>query len=330
MIITFFRSSSYNTLYEVCEQKYMLDYVLGYKTGTNEKASIGNVYHKTAECLGRKKLAIQNGLDYVDCEELGRFHLEEITLDAAARMGFEMYRAAEQPQWTEDDYDSMLKMIRKGINFNGGIYNPLNCDVISVEQQFDFKIEEDWARYEFELGDETISGQLGVRGTIDQLNHISDDTVEVCDYKTGKRESMKTGKLKDEDYFETDDFQAALYCYAVKKLFPQYKHVIFSIYYVNKGGPFTTPVEDKAEEMMREMFDRIKRIKYPKLRPPEKSGRADWFCRLVCGHHQGNCEKIRDEIKLKGIDKVTLEYSKSRAFERYMDGGGRKEKPDGA
>jgi hypothetical protein len=331
MITIFLRSSSYSC-WDVCQHKYVLDYLLGIKTPTNEKASIGNVWHKTCEILSRKKLAIQKRVDYVDCEDLGIFKLGEVTTDFAIKKAFEMYRDYEQNQWGDSEFNSMYKMITKGLDFNNGIYHPLNQNVISVEYKFDFVIDEPWAKYEFKLGDEIVEGQLGIRGTIDVLEHINDNILLFWDYKTGRRTDINTGKYKIEDDFEKD-FQLNLYHYALKREFPQYECLISMIWYVNDGGPFVQPLKENAEELIKKRFEEIKRTKIPTLRK-DKVKYNNWFCKYVCSHAtdiykegKTTCDFFRDEIRKKGTDKIVEEYSNDRAWSRYSDGGGRKEKP---
>lgn len=54
MIISYFRSSSYNA-WSYCQQKYFLSYVLGYQEQSNLKADMGTITHKTLEVLAALK-----------------------------------------------------------------------------------------------------------------------------------------------------------------------------------------------------------------------------------------------------------------------------------
>ena len=50
IIVTYFRSSSYNT-HSMCEQQYFLEYVLGYRGPSGQKADKGTIVHKVLEIL---------------------------------------------------------------------------------------------------------------------------------------------------------------------------------------------------------------------------------------------------------------------------------------
>ena len=62
IIVTYFRSSSYNT-HSMCEQQYFLEYVLGYRGPSGQKADKGTIVHKVLEILAVIK------------KEIGRAHV---------------------------------------------------------------------------------------------------------------------------------------------------------------------------------------------------------------------------------------------------------------
>lgn len=77
MIVTYFRSSSLGR-WEYCEHAYFIEYVLGHKGISNQRAEQGTIVHKVMECLASMKIALQNDSDctFIVDDRLGRleFH----------------------------------------------------------------------------------------------------------------------------------------------------------------------------------------------------------------------------------------------------------------
>lgn len=148
-------------------------------------------------------------------------------------------------------------------------------------------------------------------------------------HNTGKRYNWGSDKEKTMDDLEKDK-QLLLYYYALKTLYPD-KEFYISIYYINDGGVFTFPFDEsdflKAEEMIKREFQYIKSVEYPKLLSQNNS---HFKCQKMCAFSQpfdmsgkSICHFYRDEIKKKGIDKVTEEYANLNKIQKYQDGGGR-------
>ena len=83
------------------------------------------------------------------------------------------------------------------LTHNNGQFDPRLRDVYHPEPHFDIPIEEDWAKFEYEINGEKVEGQLAIKGTIDLVTKIDDDTIEVIDWKTGRRMDWATGEVKD-------------------------------------------------------------------------------------------------------------------------------------
>lgn len=166
----------------------------------------------------------------------------------------------------------------------------------------------------------------------------SDDHTFLCTenfiptHNSGKRLNWSTDKEKNYECLQKDD-QLLLYYYALKNMYPD-KEFHISIFYVNDGGVYTFPFDktdyEKAERMIRQKFEYIKDTKYPKLLSNDNS---HWKCQYLCAFSKpfdytgiSICHHIRDEIKTKGIDKVTREYADFDKIAKYGDGGGRLQK----
>ena len=77
-----------------------------------------------------------------------------------------------------------------------------------------------------------------MKGTIDLITKPSEDTLEIIDWKTGRRLDWATGQEKTQEKLETDP-QLMIYFYAAKKLYPEIKNCIVTIFFINDGGPFS-------------------------------------------------------------------------------------------
>src|SRR6056297_767881 len=64
MLITYFRSSSYNQ-WDYCQQSYYLNYVLGIPDSTGKKAQMGTIVHKVMEALAKCKKRMQDSMENI-------------------------------------------------------------------------------------------------------------------------------------------------------------------------------------------------------------------------------------------------------------------------
>lgn len=183
MIICYLRSSSWGT-YDMCEQKYYLNYVLGKPDKDNAKAVMGTAVHKDMELLAKLKLARNDGKDFVDDDELGRVDVD-IDLRNLHDRVFDKYDA-EYPGLMDKEgnpREITWKWTNKALEYRDGLFNPENQNISSVEEFFDFEIKQDWAKYEYEVNGETMTGYLRLRGTVDLIIKEDADFYHIQDYK---------------------------------------------------------------------------------------------------------------------------------------------------
>lgn len=210
------------------------------------------------------------------------------------------------------------------------MFDPRNRTIIEPEQHFDFEIKKQWSKYKFDTPTGIIEGNLALKGTVDLVTSVNNKTIEIIDWKTGKRLDWATGKEKTQEKLEKDP-QLRIYHYAISHLYPEIEHIIFSIYFINDGGPFSVCFDKsdliETETMLKNKFELIKSTKRPKLH-------KSWMCNKLC--HFGKttfenthllpiieyrdgqvcqkdtfmtkCEQIKHDLELKGIDQVTKEY----------------------
>lgn len=276
---------------------------------------------------------------------IGKVNPQNYNLNTIIEKVYKHYSdAAQHHKWSLKDYKDCHSWVYKAIEFNDGMFDPRNRNILSPEQHFDFVIDKKWAAYDFDTPDGKLSGKLALKGTIDLVTLANDKTIEIIDWKTGKRLDWATGQEKTQEKLENDP-QLRIYHYAINHLYPDIEHIIFSIYFINDGGPFSICFDKsdliKTEEMLRAKFDHIKRTKKPKLN-------KSWMCNKLChfgkttfentniapieeyrdnqvcqiGSIMTKCEQIKHDIDLHGMDYVVESYKhQNHTFGKYKAPG---------
>ena len=128
------------------------------------------------------------------------------------------------------------------------------------------------------------------------------------------RKDWATGKQKEYADFQKDT-QLMLYYYAVKKLYPE-KNVLFTIFWVRDGGPFTLCFDDDdmiaVEKNLKEKANYIWQNNNPSMLSKTQN---DFRCYRLCHYCKTNwedtgvniCNYVQQHIKKHGIQKTTEE-----------------------
>lgn len=344
IIITYFRSSSYNT-HSMCEQQYFMEYVLGYRGPSGQKADKGTIVHKVLEILAVIKKAQQDNQDHIEDDILGKIDCSDYNLNTLIERVYKYYSQANSHHtWALKDYKDCHSWVYKAIEFNNGMFDPRNRQILCPEQHFDIEIKKPWAKYSYDTDEGKLEGYLALKGTIDLITLVNDDTIEVIDWKTGKRLDWATGQEKTQEKLEKDP-QLRIYHYAISHLYPHIDHIIFSIYFINDGGPFSICFDKsdltKTEEMLRQKFEIVKNTKKPKLNKswmctklchfgkttfenthvnPETEYRENQTCKT--GSLMTKCEQVKHDIELYGMKQVVDVYkNKNHSFGKYKAPG---------
>lgn len=134
--------------------------------------------------------------------------------------------------WTKATYKQVWNWTWMALEQNNRMYDPRFRDIISPEKKFEFEIKKDWAKYEYFLKGEKIEGYLKLKGTIDLVTKIDDNTIEIIDWKGLALDTpiptikgWKTmGELKVGDIiFDKDGVQTAVVGKSEVKTRPSYK-----------------------------------------------------------------------------------------------------------
>lgn len=62
-------------------------------------------------------------------------------------------------------------------------FDPRQREIHAAEPHFDIEIKKPWAEYEYELDGKKLTGNLSIKGTIDLITRVDDDTLEIIDWK---------------------------------------------------------------------------------------------------------------------------------------------------
>mgnify|MGYP000097029185 FL=1 len=341
MLVTYIRSSSYNN-YDYCGLQYYLTYNLGYQSPSGKKAVQGTVVHKVLEVMAGLQLAKQNAGTkrklVVDDDMLGKVSINKSHLDSyeivneLLDQSFDAYTAQENHhEWYKKEREDCRKWTWAALQWNEGQFDPRNRNIVAPEPHFDIPIEEDWAKFKYTLPNgKEIEGQLAIKGTIDLVTQTDEDTIEVIDWKTGRRIDWATGEEKTYDKLLSDP-QLLLYNYAISKLFPDYKQAIMTIFFIKDGGPFSMCFDASDKEkflgMLKNRFQEIQKDVMPK---PISPTRSSFKCTKLChfyktnwpGTNQNMCMYIEDRLHEIGMAKTTEECTRAGHSINYYEAPG--------
>jgi hypothetical protein len=322
--IVYFRSSSFNS-HRMCPMQYYMEYTLGWRGKSGKKADKGTIVHKILEIGALAKKGLQKGRKTFKDSQIGRIQTANYDpdyLNGIIDKVYEYYTSrTPHHDWKPLDLKHCRKWVWKIFEDHDGMFDPKNRLVVDAEPHFDFEVEEEWGAYKYELEDGTImEGNLSLKGTIDLITDVGDDTYEVIDWKTGRRLDWATGKEKTPASLQNDP-QLRIYHLAVKKLYPHVKSFLITIHFMNDGGPFTLHFQDsdipETMEMLRAKFEVIKNTTAPQQI-------FSWKCSKLCsagkntyeGTHVepmnnqfgaclNQCQQTMAMIKENGIEWVT-------------------------
>lgn len=350
MDISYFRSSSLNN-WSYCQQQYFISYVLGIPAVANQKTDMGTITHKVLEILAMIKHATQRNEDYIEDDIMGKMKFgkdwmkptflteEEIAIENKSRSAKSIYKyncllpknhvrygvdlvnliidkvysyyIAKLPHhdWTGATAKQVKIMSWIALDFKNGMFDPRKRDILSPEKQFDFPIDEPWAN------------NLRLKGTVDLITKIDDDTIEIIDWKTGQRMDWAAKDTPVKDFNRLcKDTQLMLYYYAVREMYPEYPHVILSIFFIRDGGPFSICFDDETIDKIKNKIKStaavIKECDIPKM---VSSGQTDFRCTRLCHFYKNNwpgskknmCQYVHDYIKQHGIEKASNDLKRA-------------------
>jgi len=285
--ITNLRSSSFNA-HNMCPMNYFIEYILGWKNPSNQKADKGTILHKVMELLACAKLAHQKGENTYEDKEINYTVSLKSEVSDILEAVFTYYsKYFGTHTWKTKDKVEIGGWIDIALTHENGLFDPRKRDIVQPEQSFAITIKQDWAKYEYVIGKETYSDYLKLFGTIDLVTKIDKDTYEVVDWKTNaKRIDWATMQEKGHDQLMKDP-QLMIYYYALSNLYPDIPHIVMTINFIRDGGPFSIFFDKslipKVELMLQEKFEAIKGTNIP-------YANLSWKCKSFCSQRKTTFE----------------------------------------
>jgi ATP-dependent exoDNAse (exonuclease V) beta subunit len=191
---------------------------------------------------------------------------------------------------------------------NDPYYNPYNLKVLSGEQWFALEMPKE----EFQCLDKFV-----VRGYIDLVHEIDEDTIEIVDWKTGNRKNFYTQEPINEVTL-MKEIQPRLYHLAAYFLYPQYKNILITFFYANEGGPVTIALsQDNLTMTIASLHKFFTTVKKDTLIRRNRS----WRCKNMCSFSKNDiCTKVWSDICTMGSEYCENRYGNLTCDEQLVIG----------
>jgi hypothetical protein len=279
-------SASLIKTHKFCNWKAYLSYVLKIEDPAGPSAFVGTVVHNIMEEISKMRQAGADQ-DSIDIEALTE---QEIKLEAEKNPSvFGLLKPA--------DITKIYK-IRDKILDNEKSPN-LTHSTVEVEKYFKYYITRN-GPCEEERG-------IEIRGLMDRVELIDHETLEIIDYKTGKRRDMGATKNKElEDMYY--DPQYLMYFIAASIRYKDINNFILTFMYPMDGGNFSLVFSrDHLKEACRIVYDYYVDINNDKAVVRNRG----WWCKNICfyGQKTGICDDVYSEFSTLGQQFVELKYS---------------------
>lgn len=293
-------SASAINLYNHCCFSYYLKYILNLEARAGKAALQGSILHLALEWMAKLR---KRGKTNVDPMWLLDRAWDELTIKSPEieirkvttrrhKMSGKLKEAA--------DYKKCRVALETVLA--DPFYNPYNLKVLDSEQWFALEVPgEEW-----ECTDQDGKlHQFTVRGFIDLVQELDKDTIEIADWKTGKRTSFYSQEPIDEEVLMRD-IQARLYHLAAYFLYPKYKNILITFYFTSDGGPITIALspDDLAITIstLHRFFTTVKR---DTLLLRNRS----WKCKMCNFNKNDVCSRIWSDLCTLGSLYVEDRYS---------------------
>ena len=111
----------------------------------------------------------------------GTVHYGVEMVEAIFERAYDYYSGDD---WAPVDKKDCRNWTWMALEYKDGIFDPRKRQIHAAEPRFDFIIDKPWANFEWELpSGEKISGNLGIKGTIDLITRLDGGILEIVDWK---------------------------------------------------------------------------------------------------------------------------------------------------
>ncbi len=282
-------ASAYDS-YDWCQWKYFLTQVLGFEDESGPAATMGHIAHKVLEILS--KAAVNKHDPNSKIWDVN--YLWEIVFN---------HEFNSVPTSAEGIKDDKLLKVCKGIHeLLRSDHTPIRDNTIGAEIKFRLPIEN--PDFLLEKGKDKY---FVIRGKIDRVDKINEDTIEIVDYKTGTRTdyNSKERKKKDADKLH-EEIQCRMYHYAAAKLYPWAKNILVTFIYLVDGGAIPVKFSEEDFKTTEEIvYQRFKAIKANN--DPQRN--ITWKCKSMCSFYKdGTCDHVWQEKDELGMEFIENKY----------------------
>jgi len=292
-------SASSLRLYQNCPFGYFLNYILGLRSKAGKAALQGNIVHQALEWMGKLKKRNKTNVDPMWLLDRAWDDWVDKTPHIAIRKTTTRIDKITGEYKEAADYKKCRIAMESVLNDK--FYNPYCAEVLDTEKWFALEMP----GKEWECVDENGKvKQFAIRGFIDLLHRIDEDTIEIVDWKTGSRTDLSTKEPIDE-FFLTQEIQPRLYHLAIYLLYPQYKNIIITFYYTNDQGPITISFsQEDIAQTISVLYRFFTTIRKDTLIRRSRS----WKCKMCSFNKDDVCQKIWSDLHTLGESYVATKY----------------------
>jgi hypothetical protein len=293
-------SASAIGLYNHCSFAYFLQYILGIESRSGKAALQGSIVHQTLEWMAK---LCKRGKTNVDPMWLLNRAWDELTPEAP-EISIRRVTTRIDKETGEFKEAADFKKCRVALEtiISNNFYNPYNLKLMDVEQWFALEMPgKEWRC----LGKDGKPHQFTIRGLIDVVHEIDEDTIEIIDWKTGNRKNFYTQQSIDEETLMRE-IQPRLYHLASYFLYPKYKNILVTFYYANDGGPITIAL---SQEDLTMTIAALHRFLTTASRDTLIRRNRHWTCRMCSFNKNDICHRIWSDLHTLGGDYVEDRYA---------------------
>lgn len=293
-------SASAIGLYNHCPFSYFMHYILGMESRAGKAALQGNIVHKTLEWMTKLRKRGKTNVDPMWL--LDRAWDEHTAASPEIAIRKVTTRIDKETGDFKEAADFKKCRIAMETVLNNPHYNPYEIDVVDAERWFAMEMPEKiWQC--FDKDDKLY--QFTVRGFIDLVHEIDEETIEIVDWKTGSRKSFYTQQPIDEETLARE-IQPRLYHLAAYFLYPKYKNILITFYYTNDGGPITISLsQDDLAITIATLHRFMTTVKQDTLMCRNRW----WTCKMCSFERNGMCNRVWSDLHTLGGEYVKDRYT---------------------
>ena len=293
-------SASAIGLYNHCPFSYFMRYILGMESKAGKAALQGSIVHQALEWMIKLR---KRGKTNVEPMWLLNRAWDEMTAESDIKIRRVTTRIDKETGEFKEAADFKKCRVALEVVLADPHYNPYQiAKPIDAERWFALEMPgEEWKC----IDKDGKLHQFAVRGFIDLVQEIDKDTIEIVDWKTGKRKDFYTQKDIDEALLMRE-VQPRLYHLAAYFLYPQYKNILVTFYYTNDGGPVTIALSQEDVAMTIASLHRF----FTTIQKDTLIKRNRWWtCRMCHFNNNDVCCRVWSDLHTLGGEYVEDRYA---------------------